>query len=213
MLEPATFLIRVALGNRRVGLGSGFLINPDHVVTNAHVATANARSILVANTKIGEPIRATLVDRQYDRARRIDFALLKLARPLPNVKPLQLTERIQKAQPVVAAGYPGFSINLQNPGARRVPESVLTRGAVRVIARYGSAAFRAINHDADIDKGNSGGPLVDECGRVVGVNTYVVSNRARGVSLDFAQTTTSLLAFLKRRPSTRYTTSSTGCVR
>ena len=60
-------------------------------------------------------------------------------------------------------------------------------------------ATNAVVHSAPISKGNSGGPLIDMCGRLVGVNTFVVQGPMR--NLNFALATTDLIAFLAGTPA------------
>ena len=129
--------------------------------------------------------------------------MLELSQPITNIKPLQLSVKSEKAQEVIAAGFPGEDLVRQLKQEVK-PDSIFTRGSIRVIESYGGR-FPVINHDADIRKGNSGGPLVDRCGRVVGVNTYGLRD------LDFSLSTIGLIAFLKKYPSVRYTVSPGEC--
>ena len=130
-----------------------------------------------------------------------DYAILRLPQPMADIVPLKMTTDTFKSQDVIAAGYPGFDLSLQmkNPqGRNKIPSSTFTKGAIRFIERF-EGRYPAISHDADIRKGNSGGPLVDYCGRVVGINTFGVRPKSGGdsVEVDFALSSEGVMAFLK----------------
>ena len=85
---------------------------------------------------------------------------------------------------VVAAGYPSIAIaqdrNLRRLAAgdlKAAPEVVLTKGTVSAVQNK-ERNTPMVLHSADISAGNSGGPLIDSCGRVVGINTYIVDQPA-----------------------------------
>lgn len=206
VLGPATVLVLVERANGEQGIGSGFLINATDIVTNAHVADG-ARQVSVVNQTLGSVRRAIVVAQDWhrDQIGGADFALLRLAEPATGIRPLALSPTAQKAQEVIAAGYPGEDVSRQVQNGAR-PDSTFTRGSIRVVEQY-EGRYPVINHDADIRKGNSGGPLVDKCGRVLGVNTYGINN------LDFSLSTTGLLAFLQQqRPPITYEHSNQECV-
>jgi S1-C subfamily serine protease len=74
---------------------------------------------------------------------------------------------------------------------------VVSRGVVSAVQQL-SGNLTVLPHSADISAGNSGGPLVDNCGRVVGVNTFVTSASAFADRVKYAQKTDSLLAWLQQ---------------
>lgn len=205
VLGAATVLVMSKQGNG-VSIGSGFLISPTDVVTNAHVVAEGPREVSILNESLGSTRRATVLATSWQKGvlGGADFALLRLAEPVTGIRPLELSLKAQKAQEVIASGFPGTDLDRQvSNGAK--PDSTFTRGSIRIIEQY-QGRFPVINHDADIRKGNSGGPLVDKCGRVLGVNTYALEN------LDFALSTQGLLEFLKQYPGTRYQLSNEDCV-
>ena len=103
-------------------------------------------------------------------------------------------------QSVVAAGYPGDVLETDNAFQRlrsgdsgAVPDLTVTDGSINTQQNLGDTS-NAVVHSAPISQGNSGGPLVDMCGRVVGVNTFVRQGELR--NLNFALAIPDLIAFL-----------------
>ncbi len=164
---------------RRGGsLGSGFIISADgYVVTNNHVISPARDNATV------ESITVTLPDRKEYRARLIgrdtasDLALLKVdATNLPFVRFGDST-RARVGDWVVAIGNP-FGIG-----------STVTAGIVSAVHRGiqgGGAYDRYIQTDASINQGNSGGPMFDLNGNVIGINTALISPTGGNVGIGFA---------------------------
>ena len=161
------------------GGGSGFLFTPDGLVlTNAHVV-AGARGIEVLTTS-GLTLAADVLGTDP----HTDIALLRVAnsQPLP-VLELGSARAIRVGQLVVAIGNPfGF-------------ECTVTAGVVSALGRSlrattGRLIEDVIQTDAALNPGNSGGPLLDSAGRVIGVNTAIIA-AAQGIcfatSIDIAQ--------------------------
>ncbi|MDP9413157.1 MAG: trypsin-like peptidase domain-containing protein, partial [Pseudomonadota bacterium] len=163
---------------RRGGsLGSGFIISPDgYVVTNNHVI-APAR-----NGATVESITVTLSNRREYQARLIgrdplsDLALLKIeASNLPFVRFGDST-RTRVGDWVVAIGNP-FGLG-----------GTVTAGIVSAVHRnIGATNYeRYIQTDASINQGNSGGPMFDLNGNVVGIATALISPTGGNVGIGFA---------------------------
>lgn len=157
-------VISVTAGRERQGgMGSGFLIAPDgYAVTNSHVVAG--RDKLMATTEDGDHLDAVLVG--DDPA--TDLAVVRLAaRDLPAAE-LGDSEALQVGQLVIAMGNPlGF-------------QSTVSTGVVSALGRAmrgreGRLIESVIQHTAPLNPGNSGGPLVDSRGRVVGINTAIVA--------------------------------------
>lgn len=150
---------------RVVSGGSGFLISRDgYILTNNHVVEGSTR--LVVGLNDGEKVDAEVIG--TDPA--IDVALIKInpkGKTL-HVLPLGDSDRLRVGEWVMAIGNP---LNL---------EHTVTVGVVSAKGRdigIGSADFqlaRLIQTDAAINFGNSGGPLVDGQGQVVGINTAII---------------------------------------
>ncbi|MFN3227823.1 MAG: Do family serine endopeptidase [Hyphomicrobiales bacterium] len=158
--------------SRENSLGSGFIIDPDGiVVTNNHVISG-ADDIEVIMTD-GRTFPAEVIGR--DEA--TDLAVLRIQpdSPLPSV-PFGNSDRLRIGDWVLAIGNPfglGGSVSL---------------GIVSAMNRnIGAGPYDSfIQTDAAINRGNSGGPLFDLAGNVVGVNTAILSPNGRSVGVGFA---------------------------
>ncbi len=165
---------------RRVqNLGSGFLISPDgYIVTNHHVA-GNATKVTVSLTD-GQTLEAELIG--GDKA--TDLALLKVS---PE-RPLKYLRFSDSQEPIVGE----WAIALGNPfGLFEAAAPSVTVGVVSAARRdLGSQDGRIyhdmIQTDAAINRGNSGGPLINALGEVIGVNSAIYSESGGSVGLGFA---------------------------
>jgi serine protease Do len=158
-------------------LGSGFIVSPDgYIVTNAHVITAAAKGKI-------ESITVTLFNRKEYVAKVIgsdtasDLAVLKVdATNLPYVKFGDST-KARVGDWVIAIGEP-FGLG-----------GTVTAGIVSALNRVtgqGGAYDRFIQTDAAINKGNSGGPMFDLNGNVIGINSQIYSPSEGSVGIGFA---------------------------
>ncbi|HBZ42701.1 MAG TPA: trypsin [Maritimibacter sp.] len=152
------------------GAGTGFIISDDgRIVTNAHVvADANAVSVTLED---GRSFDAEVVG--FDEA--TDVALLKVdARDLPSLS--FGTTDPQVGENVIAMGNP-FGLG-----------NTVTTGIVSAIGRDLRAGpfDDFIQTDAAINRGNSGGPLLNADGQVIGMNTAIISPSGGSIGLGFA---------------------------
>jgi S1-C subfamily serine protease len=177
---PAVVAIEVAAarGHRSGGSGSGFVVTPDgYVMTNSHVVSG-ARAIRV-KTPAGETSDARIVgdDPASDLAViQVDAAALGTGRQAVPYLAVDGGLAPRVGQLAVAIGNPlGF-------------ESTVSTGVVSALGRSlrgkGNRLIDGvIQHTAPLNPGNSGGPLLDGAGRVIGVNTAII---ARSQGLGFA---------------------------
>jgi S1-C subfamily serine protease len=163
MISPAVVSVMGPRNDPLGGMGSGFLITPDgYALTNSHVA--HGRQVLRAVTAEGDTLDATLVG--DDAA--TDLALVRLfARDLPLAE-LGDSEGLQVGQLVIAMGNPlGF-------------QSTVSTGVISALGRAmrgdgGRRIDNIVQHTAPLNPGNSGGPLLDSRGRVMGINTAIIA--------------------------------------
>jgi serine protease Do len=154
------------------GLGSGFIISQDgYVLTNAHVVAGDAEvTVRMADAKREFKARVIGADE------RTDIALLKIdATGLPTVK-LGRSAALQPGEWVAAIGSPfGF-------------ENTITAGIVSATGRALPAETYVpfIQTDVAVNPGNSGGPLINLAGEVVGVNSMIYSQTGGYMGVSFA---------------------------
>ena len=161
---------------QKSGAGSGFIWDgAGHVVTNFHVVEGAERISIRLDT--GEAIPATLVGAAPD----YDLAVLKLTKTPAGIRslPLGTSSDLKIGQSVFAIGNP-FGLNRS-----------LATGVVSALNRHLPTASRreihgVIQTDAAINPGNSGGPLLDSAGRLIGVNTAIISRSGSSAGVGFA---------------------------
>lgn len=158
------------------GSGSGFVWNKQgHIVTNFHVIYG------------ADAIKVTLSDRSEHQAKVVgadpdhDLAVLQIQVPEAQLEPLAIgsSQDLRVGQKVLAIGNP-FGL-----------DHSLTTGVVSALGRtIKSMSNRTIEGviqtDAAINPGNSGGPLLDSSGRLIGVNTQIVSPSGAYAGIGFA---------------------------
>jgi putative serine protease PepD len=165
-----------SLGSRARSQGSGFVFDDSgHIVTNQHVV-AGAASISVSFSN-GAEFDAELVGTDPST----DLAVLQVNAPKTLLEPLRLADSsaVEVGDPVFALGSP-FGL-----------EGTLTGGIVSALHREMTAPNNytitdTIQTDAAINHGNSGGPLVDSRGRVIGVNAQIESESGGSDGVGFA---------------------------
>lgn len=155
------------------GIGSGFIVDPEgYVITNEHVIRGAQR--LIVSFSDGETTDATIVG--FDDA--TDLAVLKIdGGSLPAVEWAE-SDQLQMGDLVWAVGSPyglenSITFGIVSATSRR-------RGAIPTSSVY----QEYIQSDAAVNPGNSGGPMVNLAGEVVGVNTMIVGQSYRGVSFS-----------------------------
>lgn len=154
------------------GIGSGFFINRTTVVTNRHVVeSASDADLTIVGHSLNGPVKGRIVSATSDsKFGNADFAVIKLVGLTAEVSPLAIASGPKPLQKVIAVGYPGSGIDTDR--LRNVPAPIFTAGVVSAVQPQRSGVELVV-HTADISPGSSGGVLADECGNVVGVNTFV----------------------------------------
>jgi S1-C subfamily serine protease len=174
---PAVAHVAVRGTGRREGAGSGFAVSGDGLLfTNSHVVHGSRE------------IEVSLADGQRSAARIVgedphtDIAIIRTDENL-SIDPLQLhdSKLVRPGQIAIAIGNPlGFQ--------QTVTAGVVSATGRSLRAQTGRLIDDVIQTDAALNPGNSGGPLIDSAGRVIGVNTAVIMG-AQGICFAVASNT------------------------
>jgi S1-C subfamily serine protease len=175
LLTGATVFV-VSSYDGSVGLGSGFFVAPGIVATNRHVARSPQARVIAGNKALGGMRRADVVAFSADEDR--DFALLKIDGEGTAAAPfLRIARGAERTERVSAWGFPGYiaaidpKLSAMAEGdIKSVPDVVYSEGVVSVVL---DRVPPVILHTAALSQGNSGGPLVNAAGVVVGINTFI----------------------------------------
>ena len=167
------------------GTGTGFVWDEwGHVVTNHHVITVEDKGKRIGDV---DEVEVTLADGKTYKGRVIgtsfayDIAVLQVFAPLGAMRPVPIgrSRDLQVGQAVMAIGNP-FGL-----------DHTLTKGVISALGReigtgYNTRILNAIQTDAAVNPGNSGGPLLDSAGRLVGMNTAIAAATGASVGIGFA---------------------------
>ena len=165
-----------ATGEVPLGTGTGFVWNRDgHIVTNFHVleGASSARVVMHDQT--------SYMAEYVGGSRRHDLAVLRIDAPTDSLLQVRLgdSDRVRVGQSVYAIGNPfGYS-------------ATLTTGIISALSRQiegltGDIIEDVIQVDAAINTGNSGGPLLDSRGRLIGINSQIASPSGTSAGIGFA---------------------------
>jgi S1-C subfamily serine protease len=183
-VKQSTVYLRVTMGNGQVGEGSGFLaLEPGLVLTNAHVVgmlltgAAPPKNIeVVLHSGIPEKER-TLQGKLLSAESAVDLAIVQVdggAEPLPPPLPLESASNLAETQDVYVFGF---------PFGRQLGKAVTAnRSSVSAVRRNAGGSIAQIQVQGGMYPGNSGGPVVDSRGNVVGVSVAVIL----GTQINFA---------------------------
>jgi S1-C subfamily serine protease len=188
-------VVQIGTGRRRrgdgpSGGGTGVVITPDgYALTNSHVVRGGRRLAVTLADGTSTTARVVGDDPGTDlavvrvEATDLAFAALDSSPPSPQGDPAPRTVGLRRGQLVIAIGHP---LGL---------ESTVSTGVVSALGRSlrgqdGRLIENVIQHTAPLNPGNSGGPLVDSRGRVVGINAAMLW-RANGIGFAIPATTAS----------------------
>ena len=161
--EAAPGVVRVVQAQ---GQGSGFVIDSEgHILTNAHVVDG-AGPVFVSFSN-ADRVQATIVGKDDST----DTALLKVTESADALRPLALgsSTSVNVGDPVVAIGNP-FGLD------RTITSGIVSAVARQIQAPNGFPINNAIQTDAAINHGNSGGPLLNMQGQVIGINSQIADS-------------------------------------
>ncbi|HEY2948045.1 MAG TPA: trypsin-like peptidase domain-containing protein [Micromonosporaceae bacterium] len=179
---PSVVTVKVA-GGGSSAVGSGFIVSQDgYVITNDHVVSEVSGSPMIVFND-GSTAAGKVVGQDTES----DIAVIKVSRT--GLAPVQFgdSEAIAVGDPVLAFGSPLALANTVTSGIVSALDRTIQSDEPGGPVRY----YAAIQTDAAVNQGNSGGPLVDGGGRVVGVNSVIKSlgaedEQAGNIGLAFA---------------------------
>src|SRR5262245_21363920 len=179
------------------GTGTGFVWDQQgHIVTNFHVVAGGDRASVTLND--GSTYPAKIVGTEPDK----DIAVLYIDAPPTKLLPLPVgqSSKLKVGMKVLAIGNP-FGL-----------DQTLTTGVISGLGREiksmtQRSIFDVIQTDASINQGNSGGPLLDSAGRLIGINTAIYSPTGANVGIGFAVPVDTVIPIvprlIERGPRTR----------
>ena len=186
-------------GNTASGMGTGFAIgNPgepvEYIVTNGHVVqkayeypridpSISGKVQVYYSAAENDYVQAQVV--YYSSPSEKDIAILKLPSPTDKRVPLKLRESdsVSTGETAYALGFPADSAYRQNFATFGLDDITMTRGIISKRLNPVNVTYEAFQMDVSIAGGNSGGPLVDENGNVIGINTLGATDPQTGVPL------------------------------
>jgi serine protease Do len=184
---------------------SGFFIAPNYVVTNRHAVEGakdgrvGVTSKTLGRLHIGQVVASTSLGPKGSD----DYAVIRVDDVnSPVALPLSLSHDALTA--IVSAGYPGLTIQNDNGfrqllsgDAAAAPELVLSRGEIQAV-QPSPTGTEVLVHSGDVMQGSSGGPIVDACGRAIGMNTYIAVDEQQSGRVSYALAAGGLAGFLRQ---------------
>ncbi len=181
-----------------VGHGTGFAVAPDKVLTNAHVVElTRSEKNLVIGIVPGEG-KKSYGGRVIAYSPGNDLALIQLDEG--RLPPGSFyAGAVGDGAHVTAIGYPGAVDRAQGLGLKDMVEPMMAvKTSGNVSSGRSGKAFDTILHTAPLAAGNSGGPLVDDCGRILGVNSFGSVSDGNDAEYGFAVSNREIASFLRQ---------------
>lgn len=193
-------VVYIEAGNRS---GTGFFVTPTQIATNAHVVGTASSVLVYAGKLYAQPQSGRVIHRTSERGENLanrDYAIIEVP-AAPDTRPLPLAHSVTELDTVVSAGFPGLFQSFQQTG---LPRMILRSGEF-IHALPQSDGREVYAHSAEVFQGNSGGPLLNACGEVVGMNTFIIwaspseRDASPQVKTDFALPAHDLARYLADR--------------
>ncbi|WP_208625247.1 S1C family serine protease [Blastomonas natatoria] len=180
-----------------VGHGSGFAVAPDKIITNAHLVAPMREDTSIRIGIIPSEGMTTYGGKLVAISPRNDLAMIQVEKGrLPSLA--LLVTPLDDGASVMAIGYPAAVDRAQGLDARETVAPMAPVKTPGVISGGRTTRdFDTILHTAALAKGNSGGPLVDLCGRVAGVNSFGSLSDGNDAEYGFAVSNRELFSFLR----------------
>lgn len=184
-----------------VGHGSGILVAPDKVLTNAHVVELTRSESNLAIGIVPAEGKKSFGGKVIAFSPGNDLALIQLDKGRSGALPVATFYSGPPADgmAVTAIGYPGAVDRAQGLSLSQITaplSAVKTSGTIS--AGRSANGFDTLLHTAPMAAGNSGGPLVDNCGRVVGVNSFGSMSDGNDAEYGFAVSNREVANFLRQ---------------
>ncbi len=183
-----------------VGHGSGIVVAPDKVLTNAHVVELAREEKNLVIGVIPSEGQKTFGGRIIAYSPGNDLALIQLEQGQAMLPPSTFyAGAVSDGQHVTAIGYPGTVDRAQGLGLKQLVEPLATvKTGGNISSGRASQSFDTVLHTAPLAAGNSGGPLVDDCGRVLGVNSFGSVSDGNDADFGFAVSWREIASFLRQ---------------
>lgn len=197
--DACVFLVSVDK-NGRGATGSGFFVAPGHVATNRHVVEHADGGLLVTSKAVGRPVAGRVV--ATSGKTQGDYALVAVDLPagahpavLVFADPARRTDKVGAwgFPDIVGKSDPAYKRLLTGKDLKAMPELSYSEGVVSAVL---DRTPPLIVHTAPISPGNSGGPLVNERGDVVGINTMITLDEGSYRQASIALAAADLIRFL-----------------
>lgn len=198
-----------ALGGWTGARGTAFLINEDHIITAAHCvrftefeANELGYTLSEENKRLGylktEPTYSVTVERDLtvgativNYSENMDFAILKLDQPIPTRKYLTLrdSKTVKAGEAVYSIGFPAFYDNQHYDSDYTIDDVTIKSGVISKIQGMDEGGYSSgqklkldvLTTTCIISGGDSGGPMIDENGNVIGVSIFSFGNGSESI--------------------------------
>jgi S1-C subfamily serine protease len=209
-VKKSTVYLFVTMGAGMQAEGSGFFaFEPGIIVTNAHVVgMLSAGSTEPRNLDVvinsGAPGEKTVKGKVLGVDRVNDLAVVRVpSEGMPPPLPVETAASLSETQDIYVFGYPYGKALGNNGGAagpRSNPSISIDKASVKSLSKYPTGAIRQIVVTGDMQPGNSGGPVVDAAGRLVGVSVAII----KGTRINFAVPADCAIAMVNGRLAERH---------